>query len=388
MESLGADDFRKILEIAEVAHAASGWDALGRDVLAAVGEAVCAEKAVFMLQEAVGAPLRFFYMGIGQVDADRYLASYYLQDPMCLLSKVAEHLEVSCQAIGRTVSLTEMVARDDFLRTPYYREFYRPQGVLHEIATRLESWGGVRGVLDLLRSERAPAFSVREVQLMNCLVPHLSSALDGVRARELQRREGAREHRGVLLCHRDGRVAYADDLGRKLLRALTGGEALLPLPHSAREGPGVSLLTAARKSATAFAAREHAPHWEVVTASGRYHLACSPAKSVDESHEEILLAVSISCSKESAVDLRANLKHLLGITCREADIVFKLFEAKTNGEIAQELFVSELTVKKHIQHICDKMGVRSRTAILSKAYCTLGNSLPRSHLEALPAVFS
>ncbi|MEW5722141.1 MAG: helix-turn-helix transcriptional regulator, partial [Thermodesulfobacteriota bacterium] len=54
-----------------------------------------------------------------------------------------------------------------------------------------------------------------------------------------------------------------------------------------------------------------------------------------------------------------------GLTHREVEIVRCLFEGRTNTEIGEKLYISEITVKKHIQNICGKMGVKNRTAILS-----------------------
>jgi len=39
----------------------------------------------------------------------------------------------------------------------------------------------------------------------------------------------------------------------------------------------------------------------------------------------------------------------------------------TNREIAAVLFIAEPTVKLHVQHIFDKLGVRSRKAIAMQA---------------------
>jgi len=42
--------------------------------------------------------------------------------------------------------------------------------------------------------------------------------------------------------------------------------------------------------------------------------------------------------------------------------------AFTNREIAQCLFISEVTAKAHVKHIMLKLGARSRTEAVLKAY--------------------
>jgi DNA-binding NarL/FixJ family response regulator len=55
------------------------------------------------------------------------------------------------------------------------------------------------------------------------------------------------------------------------------------------------------------------------------------------------------------------------LTAREVEVYALLAEGLTNREIAQRLFISEVTVKVHVRHILAKLGVRSRTqAVLAR----------------------
>jgi DNA-binding CsgD family transcriptional regulator len=51
-------------------------------------------------------------------------------------------------------------------------------------------------------------------------------------------------------------------------------------------------------------------------------------------------------------------------TCREREIVELLRRGLTNKQIAQQLGIMEETVKKHLQHIFDKYGVRRRALVM------------------------
>ena len=55
------------------------------------------------------------------------------------------------------------------------------------------------------------------------------------------------------------------------------------------------------------------------------------------------------------------------LTARERDVLELLQQNLTNREIATLLFIAEPTVKLHVQHIFDKLGVRSRKAIAMQA---------------------
>lgn len=55
------------------------------------------------------------------------------------------------------------------------------------------------------------------------------------------------------------------------------------------------------------------------------------------------------------------------LTEREVEIIGLLADGLPNKELAKRLFVSEATVKSHLQHIYTKLGVDSRTGAVSKA---------------------
>jgi DNA-binding NarL/FixJ family response regulator len=57
-----------------------------------------------------------------------------------------------------------------------------------------------------------------------------------------------------------------------------------------------------------------------------------------------------------------------GLTAREVDVLQGIAAGKTNGEIAAELYISEVTVKSHINHLFAKIGARSRAEAVRYAY--------------------
>lgn len=61
----------------------------------------------------------------------------------------------------------------------------------------------------------------------------------------------------------------------------------------------------------------------------------------------------------------------LGLTPREAEVLFWVAQGKTNAEIGLILELSVGTVKKHMEHILPKLGVENRSTAVLRAIETL-----------------
>ncbi|MGK7896196.1 MAG: response regulator transcription factor, partial [Xenococcus sp. (in: cyanobacteria)] len=63
---------------------------------------------------------------------------------------------------------------------------------------------------------------------------------------------------------------------------------------------------------------------------------------------------------------------LLGLTKREAEVLFWIAKDQSNAGIATILGCSKGTVRKHLEHIHQKLGVQTRTAAVMVALEKLG----------------
>jgi DNA-binding NarL/FixJ family response regulator len=70
------------------------------------------------------------------------------------------------------------------------------------------------------------------------------------------------------------------------------------------------------------------------------------------------------------------------LTSREREVLVLIGHGRTNGEIAAELFVSEGTVKTHINHLFTKLRLRDRAAAVVFAF---DHDLVTRELAARPA---
>ncbi|HEX3202119.1 MAG TPA: response regulator transcription factor [Actinomycetes bacterium] len=96
----------------------------------------------------------------------------------------------------------------------------------------------------------------------------------------------------------------------------------------------------------------------------------------DAPREELVRAVRAAFAGEAVLS-PAVASRLMGqvrkpppeaLSQRELEVLALIADGATNREAAAKLFVSEATVKTHLLHIYEKLGVRDRAAAVAEAY--------------------
>lgn len=76
--------------------------------------------------------------------------------------------------------------------------------------------------------------------------------------------------------------------------------------------------------------------------------------------------------EQSSSSLTVEALEYLGLSTREAEVLFWVAKGKENPEIAKILCVSTVTVKKHLEHTYQKLEVKTRSAAVITALQKLG----------------
>jgi DNA-binding NarL/FixJ family response regulator len=77
--------------------------------------------------------------------------------------------------------------------------------------------------------------------------------------------------------------------------------------------------------------------------------------------------LALATDRQSAPKTESNLEALpVPLTEREGDVLQALAHGLSNREIADQLFITEGTVKNHVSSLIEKLGVRDRTQVVLK----------------------
>lgn len=76
---------------------------------------------------------------------------------------------------------------------------------------------------------------------------------------------------------------------------------------------------------------------------------------------------TVVITKEKSVEISDEKLQQNGLSKREAEILLLVHEGLSNQQIADKLFISENTVKKHISNIFLKLNVERRTEAIKRA---------------------
>jgi DNA-binding CsgD family transcriptional regulator len=221
--------------------------------------------------------------------------------------------------------------------------------------------------VDLAREHGRPDFSAREVTLLRRIAPHLGAGLKAAVLRSQASTETNSDRAlGVLILDNRGRVLYHTPGAERCLADL--GD----LGPGWQEGDGLpmavwAVMGALRRALKSETERDRAsvPRVYIRARSGQW---LTPQASLSESHlgsqGEIVLIIEAAGPKEMAWLNTA----AYGLSSREREIVDLIVRGLPSKQIAASLYVTEDTLQKHLSNIFEKVGVRSRLALVKRLY--------------------
>jgi DNA-binding CsgD family transcriptional regulator len=252
---------------------------------------------------------------------------------------------------------SDFMTRRQLHRSEIYAERFRPNGTVDELVAGI---GSSRRHTKNFLFYASHNFNERDRLVLNTLRPHLRSLYRRAADRRLAAAALAvgdawdEETRGVIVLGQNGRVEALAGGARRLVSDYLSEplDAYLPrrlsvwLQQQALRSNGERRMTAVKEVVA-------------IEREGRRLLVRAPTRY------SLLLEEEIAGPQPAHTSLP--------LTAREWDVLRCLAEGKSTAEIAQILWVAPSTVRKHLEHIYEKLGVTSRTAAVARAFLTTGD---------------
>jgi DNA-binding CsgD family transcriptional regulator len=267
---------------------------------------------------------------------------------------------------GRAVARLSEATGGHVERSLRYRASLAPRGFHYDLravyASGREHWGGV----SIFRDRGRCDFGEREATFIRRLTPHLAAGLKAAALRAQAPLASTREGPGVLVLDERGRIAQFTPNGEHWLRELCelgpdwrDGHAL-----PAAVWLAVGALRHALKPET-----EHdlarVPRIATQTIKGRWlHLQAALAEARDGRTGDTVIVIEPAVPR-TLTWLRSA---AFGLSAREREVVELVVRGAATRQIAATLCITEYTVQDHLSHIFDKVGVRSRRALVKQLY--------------------
>jgi DNA-binding CsgD family transcriptional regulator len=252
---------------------------------------------------------------------------------------------------------------------------YRPLGFQDELRVIFTCGGELWGAMDLVRGRGRPDFSPEEVSLMRRVAPHVGAGLKaGVLREQKPLHEGETGVPGVIVLDRKGKVSQYTAAAKYWLEELEETDADGQEgrgPAAWREGKG---LPAAVRNLLGFMGqalsnaerdKEIIPRVRVRTRTGRWlTLQASQSETNPNGNWETVIVLEPPGPKDMLWLNAAT----YDITPREREVIVLVVRGLSTRQIAENLFISQYTVQEHLCNVFDKVGVRSRQALVERLF--------------------
>lgn len=183
---------------------------------------------------------------------------------------------------------------------------------------------------------------IKPKEVLARIVAHVQSARHTRQARNALDAFG---HAAVTVRAADGRLVWQTPLARSLLTSyFASAEPQLPAP-AAEWVQTQAQAQLAGLAASTFTVAQGAK--------------CLVLALHEQTGEGEWLVVMREASDAAVVEA---MTHTFRLTLREAEVLYWVVKGKTNRDIADILGMSAATVKKHLEHVFEKLGVETRTA--------------------------
>jgi len=273
----------------------------------------------------------------------------------------------SQQALARNIHVwrpTDIVQKRIWENSEIYTDLLAPRRFYHAISVTLGTGREIPAQFWMVRTTPRHGFTDEDVQVLEFLWPHLTSALCRAKLLEDTTRVKAAFETG--LDHFGRPIFLFDDC----LRLIYMNQAAKDICEGGGVRTDEALASICGAVSELIGKEDHTPDGlENPTAvkcdlgNRTYMLEASSVLLPNSSRYWVVMATDMTDFLSVAVR-RAVLQH--GLSSREGEICTMLVGGLSNRGIAGKLFLSEFTVKDHVKNIFEKLEISSRSEVAAR----------------------
>lgn len=257
--------------------------------------------------------------------------------------------------------ISDFLTLEQFSRLDLYKTVFEPSRLRYQLVTPMQS--SLPLTVGISLNRELQDFQESDRRCMSVLQPHLLQAYENAAIiSDLRGQVGRYEHlldslqRGIILIDAGCAINQASMSAYGFL------EAYLPNDHPGpRRLPASIEMWAKQQIARITAATEAGtPPCPLVIEGAMGRLVARLTADTEPGQYMIVL-------HEAGRPISHEPLEGLGLSKREAEVLYWVVESKTNAQIAELLSISPRTVHKHLEHVYDKLEVSSRAEAITRA---------------------
>lgn len=315
---LNGNDCKSLLEIVDIVYGASCPDVLLSRLFEKLEITIGISSAVFLPSTAGKMQFKArggILLNCQTAEANAFTSYYAPLDPFIASGWFQQPL--------RTARNTDLLPAKQLANSEFGVDFLSTVPCLWILGVSLGTLGNITGLIGLHRLRHERNFSDRDVEFIDTLAPHVSRALMLLERLQIQQRAT-----GIVILNAEGAPVYVSDDAARILgrRSVT----TIPLP-------------------------------------------IVKAQIYESSHGTYDVHVETTAFKHRVITLRpaANDKidsrlTMLGLSSRQQEVALRAVRGLSNAEIADELHITEQTVKDHLHDVFKKVGIHRRSQLATR----------------------
>jgi len=366
MDKLPYPVLTDVLEVISTASKSVDGKLVRQKALHAFFHSISSEGGIFFLPDRSGQLTSIILKNLEKAYCKYYKDYYYQFDPLQLTHGLGPK--------KRLTYLEKVISYDSFQPSEYYNDFLKPQKIHHKLIVNLVAEKQLYGRIVLTRPRKSRRFTEKEIRTAKTVSPYLAHALAHNDLKRKVRLKGSildhieeQSSIGMILLDESLNIIYKNPKAGEICGRFseTGAGFTDTDPISCRFLADCGKIKADLKKCPAGGIT--IPRHGVVNGPNQTRFSLlSKALDQDFSCEgSQLFMVSIQEQSPAKIDPQF-LMDTFHLSSREIEVVDLLFLGLKNTQIAGKLFVSEVTIKKHLQNIYDKVGVNNRTTLINR----------------------